>query len=205
MLLGLDFDNTLICYDALFHRVALERGLVPLDLPAQKNRVRDYLRQHNQEDQWTHMQGEVYGGRITEAESFPGVMPTLQQLARTDLPMCIVSHKTRTPYQGPAYDLHQAARDWLTTQDFFSPLGLNWSADQVFFEVTKEEKAQRIVDLGCSHYIDDLPEILAMLPNTVQRILFAPGGEVSVPKDWHQFQRWNQLPPLLSHLSSVSP
>jgi len=101
MLLGLDFDNTLICYDTLFHWVALDRGLIPADLPAQKNCVRDYLRQQDQEDQWTHMQGEVYGARITEAESFPAVLPTLQGLAQAGLPMRLVSHKTRTPLPGP--------------------------------------------------------------------------------------------------------
>lgn len=197
MLLGLDFDNTLICYDTLFHRVALDQGLIPADLPAQKNCVRDYLRQQDQEDQWTHMQGEVYGARITEAESFPAVLPTLQGLAQTGLSMRLVSHKTRTPYQGPAYDLHQAARNWLTAQGFFSPAGLNWGADQVFFELTKQEKVKRIVDLGCSHYIDDLPEILEMLPASVQPILFAPGGAVAVPEHWHQFHHWADLPQLL--------
>lgn len=201
MLLGLDFDNTLICYDTLFHRVALDRGLIPADLPAQKNCVRDYLRQQDQEDEWTHMQGEVYGARITEAESFPGVLPTLQQLSQAGLPMRIVSHKTRTPYQGPAYDLHQAARDWLTAQGFFSPSGLNWSTDQVFFELTKQEKVKRIVDLGCSHYIDDLPEILEMLPPTVQPILFAPGGEVSIPTGWQQFYHWRDIPQLLAQVA----
>jgi hypothetical protein len=197
MLLGLDFDNTLICYDSLFHRVALERGLIPADLPAQKNCVRDYLRQKNQEDDWTHMQGEVYGARITEAESFAEVIPTLQGLAQAGLPMRIVSHKTRTPYQGPAYDLHQAARDWLTAQGFLSVSGLNWSPDQVFFELTKVDKVKRITDLGCSHYIDDLPEILNMLPDSIQKILFSPGGAVPIPPTWQQFQNWYDLPQLL--------
>ena len=197
MLLGLDFDNTLICYDSLFHRVALDRGLIPADLPAQKNCVRDYLRQQDQEDDWTHMQGEVYGARITEAEAFPQMLASLQGLAQGGLAMRLVSHKTRTPYQGPAYDLHQAARQWLTAQGFFSPDGLNWGPDQVFFEVTKQEKVDRIVALGCSHYIDDLPEILEMLPATVQPILFAPGGAVTAPERWHQFPHWGDLPQLL--------
>lgn len=197
MLLGLDFDNTLISYDTLFHLVAVDWGLIPIDLPAQKNCVRDYLRQQNREDEWTRMQGEVYGNRITEAVSFPGVLPTLQKLTQLRVPMCIVSHKTRTPYQGPAYDLHQAARNWLTQQGFFSPSGLNWGTGQVFFELTKQEKVNRIVELGCSHYIDDLPEILEMLPGTVQPILFAPGGEVPTPTGWQQFQSWSDLPQLM--------
>ena len=32
MILGVDFDNTIVAYDSLFHRVALERGLIPADL-----------------------------------------------------------------------------------------------------------------------------------------------------------------------------
>ena len=197
MLLGLDFDNTLICYDNLFHRVALEQGLIPANLPAQKNCVRNYLREQDQEDRWTHMQGEVYGARITEAEAFPQMLATLQEFANAGLPMRLISHKTPTPYQGPAYDLHQAARQWLTAQGFFSPMGLNWTPDQVFFEVTKQEKVDRIVNLGCSHYIDDLPEILEMLPATVQPILFAPSGAVAAPERWHQFHHWGDLPQLL--------
>ena len=32
MRIGVDFDNTLVCYDGVFHRAALERGLIPSDL-----------------------------------------------------------------------------------------------------------------------------------------------------------------------------
>ncbi|XGB40475.1 MAG: hypothetical protein LVT47_07655 [Cyanobacteria bacterium LVE1205-1] len=198
MLLGLDFDNTLICYDRLFHRVALDRGLIPADLPAQKNCVRDYLRQQNQEDDWTHMQGEVYGDRITEAESFPAVLPTLQGLAQAGLAMRLVSHKTRTPYQGTAYESTPGGPPMAHCPGLFLPGWVELGPDQVFFEVTKQEKVNRIVTLGCSHYIDDLPEILEMLPDPVQPILFAPGGAVAVPERWHQFHHWGDLPQLLS-------
>ena len=34
MLVGVDFDNTIICYDALFHRVAEEQGLLPAGVPS---------------------------------------------------------------------------------------------------------------------------------------------------------------------------
>ena len=29
MLIGVDFDNTIVCYDKLFHQLALERSLIP--------------------------------------------------------------------------------------------------------------------------------------------------------------------------------
>ena len=44
MRLGLDFDNTIVCYDGLFHRVAREEGLIPAALPATKSDVRNHLR-----------------------------------------------------------------------------------------------------------------------------------------------------------------
>ena len=69
--------------------------------------------------------------------------------------------------------------------------------NQVFFELTKEEKVQRIVQLGCTHYIDDLPEILEMLPDTVQKILFAPHKTGAIPNEWKRLEEWSLLPELL--------
>ena len=116
MRLGLDFDNTLISYDHLFHRVALEKGLISQEIPKQKNAVRNSMREQGIEDEWTRLQGEVYGRRILEAEPYPGMLSTLKQLASKNVPMCIVSHKTRTPYLGEPWDLHAAARGWLLDQ-----------------------------------------------------------------------------------------
>jgi len=44
MRVGLDFDNTLIRYDELFHNLALKQGLIPDSVPPQKNKIRDHLR-----------------------------------------------------------------------------------------------------------------------------------------------------------------
>ena len=73
MRLGLDFDNTIISYDQLFLRVAVEKGLAPESVSPHKNAVRDYLRQVNKEEEWTRLQGEVYGGRILEAAPYDGM------------------------------------------------------------------------------------------------------------------------------------
>lgn len=64
MRLGIDFDNTIVCYDELFHRVALEQGLIPADLPVNKSEVRNHLRRVGKEPLWTEMQGSVYGARM---------------------------------------------------------------------------------------------------------------------------------------------
>ena len=193
MHIGFDFDNTLISYDRLFRQVALDNALIPEAIPPQKNAVRDYLRLQGKEDDWTRLQGEVYGNRILEAEPYPGMRTTLGELAQRSIPMCIVSHKTRTPYLGEPWDLHAAARNWLTLQGFHSTDGLAWREDQVFFELTKEEKAARIVALGCTHYVDDLPEILAMLPDSIQKILFSPSEVVQKHPAWHLITTWQHL------------
>lgn len=197
MILGLDFDNTLIRYDELFYQVALDKGLIPSDLSKTKNTVRDYLRQVGKEDEWTLLQGEVYGSRIQEAMAFEGMQEALKKIATQSERMFLISHKTRTPYMGQQYDLHQAAIGWLQGHAFFDMEGLGWQENQVFFELTKEEKVQRIVQLGCTHYIDDLPEILRMLPDTVQKILFAPHKTGVIPKEWKRLGEWSLLPKLL--------
>ena len=53
MVIGVDFDNTIVCYDDLFHRIAVEQGLVPARLEPRKNEVRDFLRNAGQEAAWT--------------------------------------------------------------------------------------------------------------------------------------------------------
>jgi hypothetical protein len=189
--LGLDFDNTLISYDRLFLKVALEKGLVPNDTPPRKNAVRDYLRKQDREDEWTTLQGEVYGGRILEAEPYPGMQSALGTLTMRSVPMWIVSHKTKTPYRGEPVDLHAAARGWLAQ--------LEWPQEQAYFELTKEAKVARIVALGCTHYVDDLPEILAMLPDGIEKILFSPNENEAhrAEPSWKRMSSWEQLPTLL--------
>ena len=50
MLIGIDFDNTIVSYDKLFYKVALEGAHIPEDIEPTKLQVRDYLRQINNED-----------------------------------------------------------------------------------------------------------------------------------------------------------
>lgn len=197
MRLGFDFDNTLISYDRLFHRIAQDKALIPETTLPQKNAVRDHLRQQGAEDEWTCMQGEVYGGRILEAEPYPGMHATLRAMQVKRIPMCIVSHKTRTPYLGQPWDLHAAALGWLRQQGFFDAQGLGWSEDQIFFELTKEAKVARILALGCTHYVDDLPEILEMLPDSVEKVLFDPGKVHSTVPAWKRLSAWGELSSLL--------
>ena len=123
MVIGVDFDNTIVCYDRLFHHVAVEKSLVPATVPADKESVRNYLREQDREDDWTELQGLVYGVRIREAEPFPGVREFFAECRRRGIPVYVVSHKTRLPVRGPQVDLHEAARGWLECQGFHDRRG----------------------------------------------------------------------------------
>jgi hypothetical protein len=192
--IGIDLDNTIVRYHEIFHRVAIEEGLIPPSLPVSKDRVRDHLRASGNEDAWTRLQGSVYGARMGEAEPFPGVLEFFRRAVRRGLPVCIISHKTRYPFLGPRYDLHQAALDWLAGNGFFSDeIGL--SRGQVFLEEKKQDKLLRIRALECTHFIDDLPELLGdpNFPAPVLRWLFDPEEAHSTFTEYRRFRSWDQL------------
>jgi hypothetical protein len=197
MRLGLDFDNTLVSYDRLFRSVALQKKCIPASIAARKNAVRDHLRVAGKEDEWTRLQGEVYGARILEAEPCEGMLAALKWLAQREVATCIVSHKTRTPYLGEAWDLHAAARSWLEQQGFHDAAGLGWPRDRVFFELSREAKIARILSQHCTHYVDDLPEILDLLPDHIEKIYFAPNDAGGARPEWRLMRTWQELPTLL--------
>src|SRR5262245_38498792 len=116
MRIGIDFDNTLVCYDQLFWALARERGAIDDAIPRRKEAVRDDLRRRGFEPLWTELQGVAYGSRILEAAPFPGAIEALAEFRRRGWRTFVISHKTQTPYAGPMYDLHAAAMQWLSAQ-----------------------------------------------------------------------------------------
>ena len=190
--IGLDFDNTIVCYDRVFHKVAMESNLIPAGIPVTKESVRDYLRKIDREEEWTKLQGYVYGMRMSDAQAFPGLFDFFRAAAQSSFKICIISHKTKTPYIGPAYDLHTAALNWMETQRFFDPAAGGLTRENVYLELTKQDKLQRIGSTGCHVFIDDLPEFLSepSFPKNVQRVLFSPGVERSVDGRWKTVQSW---------------
>lgn len=196
MLIGIDFDNTIVSYDELFYQVACEQNLIPTATAANKLAVRDYLRQAGQEQRWTELQGYVYGTRMDEAQPFPGLVAFMRQAGAAGHQLAIVSHKTRYPFLGPKYDLHAAARAWINhyLQDNGRPLV---AENRVFFELTKVDKLTRISDLACELFIDDLPEILLTerFPAKTTRILFDPEQHhaAAIPAELRSFRCWDDV------------
>ena len=196
--LGLDFDNTLITYDSLFKRAAYEKKLISNDFPENKNLIRNYLRERNQENTFTILQGEIYGKRIYEASQSKGMFSALKDAKNVGIKLFIISHKTKTPYLGKKYDLHKAAMAWLEKNLFFEEKGINLPRENVFFEITKEKKIERIERIGCTHYIDDLPEILEMINPKIDRILYNPATHFNSNQEFKCLKEWSNLINLLN-------
>ena len=176
MRIGIDFDNTIACYDGVFHAAALERNLIPVDLPSDKNAVRDFLNGSGRANDFTELQGYVYGARMDLVLAYAGFGAFLARALAANHEVFVVSHKTRHPMLGPKYDMHAAARGFLVSKGIAGEGAGLIAPTNVYFELTKEEKIARAAALELNVFIDDLPEILTMpgLPQRTRPLLFDP-------------------------------
>lgn len=190
---GIDFDNTLVSYDDVFLRAAIERELLPRHFTGDKTAVRDSIRSAAGDAQWAALQAEVYGRRMADAAMIEGAGDFVLACRVRGAEVYIVSHKSRHAAADPeGADLHMAALTWMEHNRFFHKNGLAFSRGDIFFEPTREAKCRRIFELGCSHFVDDLEEVFREpnFPSGVERFLLhrgrnqAPHGPFTALTDW---------------------
>jgi hypothetical protein len=181
MRIGVDFDNTLISYDAVFHATATRLGLIGEGIAPRKQAVRDAIRlAPDGELAWQKLQGQVYGAGIADATLIDGVDAFLRRCRAEACEVVIVSHKTVFGHHDPQrINLRDAALDWMKARKFFADDG--YGISNVFFEATRAEKLSRIGALACDWFIDDLEEVFSdpAFPPGVRRILFAPAADAA--------------------------
>jgi hypothetical protein len=193
--IGIDLDNTLIDYRGVFHRHAVARGLIPADVPDGKDDVRDYLRSIGRDEDFTLLQGYVYGPGLSEAKPYPSALACISALQASGARVAIISHKTPRPFRGPPYDLQASAREWLAANGIVGAGAGQIPASSVFLEPTKQAKVDRIIELNCDVFIDDLPEFLAEpgFPAHTRRILFDPDCRATPDTRWDIAHDWEQI------------
>jgi len=178
MRIGLDFDNTIVCYDEAFYTLALEGQSIPANLPRTKEHVKAHLQAQGRNDYWTELQGLAYGPRMESASTFPGFEKFLSDvLSATKAEVFIVSHRSPKPYSGLDCDLHAAARTWLSRRPWIQNQQILMK--NIYFESTKKEKIQRIAELKLDVFVDDLVEIFTdpAFPPLQNKIHFRPSGK----------------------------
>jgi hypothetical protein len=179
MRLGIDLDNTIICYDEAFSYVAKQRELIPPDWSGSKWEVREAVRSTpNGEATWQAIQGDVYGPLISLAKLYSGVFRFLWRCNARGFEVEIVSHKTefghvdesKTPLRATALEFLR--EEQISIDNPSSLVG------QVTFLDTREAKIAYIDQQRFDWFVDDLPEVLDNLKilSTTKKLGFAPDG-----------------------------
>ena len=194
MRIGIDLDNTIVCYDGLFHQIAVRRGLIPSEMATDKQSVRDFLRAEGKNDVWTELQGVIYGEAMSEAKPYVGATEFFASALRNNWTIFVISHRTRHPYLGPKHDLHAAARNWLATNGVTGSSQVAIPCTNVFLEETLDAKLQRIAERRCDVFVDDLPELFLHpdFPTEVERVCFDPANRC-VDADVPRVAAWSEL------------
>jgi len=195
MRIGIDFDNTIISYDAVFLSAAIARGLVGRGFAGAKRSVRDAIRLlPDGEHSWQRLQGYVYGQGIVEAVMFDGLDSFLRRCRRDGHTVVIVSHKTEYGHFDPArINLREAALGWMRDRGFFADDGFAVRRGDVYFESSRAGKLHRIGTLGCTHFIDDLREVLddPEFPAGAAKILLS--HDIDEPLPYPVFSNWREI------------
>jgi hypothetical protein len=195
--IGIDFDNTIASYDKLFLRAAQEGGLVDTNFVGGKRAVRDaLLARSGGERDWMAVQGRVYGALMVGADLVEGVAEFLQRCNGAGAATFIISHKTEFGhFDAEHVNLRDAARAWMVANGFFDAAGLGLATSQVFFEATREDKLKRIAAQSCTHFIDDLEDVLRepAFPAGVERILYDPDGKAGTSGPYHVCHNWHDI------------
>lgn len=202
MLIGLDFDNTIVCYDNAISQLANEIPRLPKDLPRTKLSVRNFLRETGRESEWTAFQGALYGPGMKYAAPFDGVVEIMRMLRAIGHSICIVSHRSLRPYAGYPYDLHLFAKDWAYQNLVVSGL---IEQDQIFFLETLDKKIGMIKELGCQAYVDDLPAVILheAFPKNTFAILFDPARIRPASDPMPKIYQWKDLVGLIGEIGDA--
>lgn len=205
MLIGIDFDNTIACYDEGFLSVAREMELVPANFRGGKKAVRDAVRDGAGGDiAWQMLQARLYGRDIGRARLTDGVTMLLERARLRNIPVAVISHKTQFSPFDAATDLRLAAKAWMEANGLFDSAGMGVRPENVFFEATRQDKLRRIASLGCTHFIDDLDEVFgeSAFPDGVQSYLYAAGYD-EIPSG--RFRAFRTHREIADHLLGVDP
>ena len=195
MRVGIDIDNTIICYDGVFASVALLLGH-DIDAGSTKAETKDWFHSREMYDEFTELQGLIYGTYLGHASVYHGVKTFLNQAERIGCSVFIVSHKTRYPIIGGKVDLHEAASMFLAEQGIIKSGSSGFvPSEQLFYETSLDDKIQKISDLQLDYFIDDLSDVICHdnFPQSTHAIQFVPGAGIEFTGAGMRLSSWQDI------------
>lgn len=201
MIIGIDFDNTIIDYNNLFYTAGLSLGVLPGDVDCPKKSIRKYLIREGREQDWIKIQGLVYGKYIRNAKVMEGFSSFSDLCYNNSWKIFIISHKTRGSIAGENFDLHTPALYWLENNGIYGT-DIFGAVRGVFFESTRSEKIRRINQLNCDIMIDDLAEVLLHpdLSKEIIKILYDPAKRSTPNTEYFIVNKWDQINGIITRL-----
>jgi hypothetical protein len=185
------------CYDRSFKEGAALMGYSVRSGPISKSTIKQRMLENvGGELEWQRLQGQVYGKYMLRAEIFPGLVEFLYLCRARGHQLFVVSHKSEFGHFDDArIPLRDQARKWMQVNGIFAGDPPLIAIDDVYFEPTREAKVARIQKLGCTHFIDDLPEVFEekSFPKVTTKILFAPGSNGMDRREQQVFASWREL------------
>jgi len=199
--IGIDFDNTVARYDAVFADAAIGGNLVPADFSGGKTAVkRRVMALSDGETEWMRLQGRVYGALMGRAELMPGLDAFLGHCRAAGVDVHIISHKTEFGhFDTDRVNLREAAMAWMTDKGFFAADGFAIPTANVFFGGDRTLKIERIRSVACDYFIDDLEVVLRdpAFPVATVPILFGrKTPEQSLPA-LRAYDTWSEIDDVL--------
>tara|TARA_B110000008_G_C16949660_1_gene555839 strand:- start:154 stop:1785 length:1632 start_codon:yes stop_codon:yes gene_type:complete len=194
MLIGLDFDNTIACYNSVFSSEAKLKGLVNADWKGNKDELKHLLcAREDGQTLWQKIQGQVYGPSMQKATLFHGLARFLFRCKLNGHKIFIVSHKTKYGHFDKTKTLlRQESLKWMDNQGFFDDHIFGIKKNNIFFANTQNEKVLKIKSLKLDLFIDDLEEIFLHhdFPE-IKKILFNKPS--STDSDIEFFNNWADI------------
>ncbi|MBI4924938.1 MAG: hypothetical protein HY843_03355 [Bdellovibrio sp.] len=200
LVIGVDLDNTIICYDKLIKKLALQRALVSLKDKFTPEKLIAFRKKLLEDDKnFGDTQIELYQDRIMEAKIYAGVKIFFRYCKNNQIPVFIVSHKSKIyslkgKGKGRRGYFQRAAFSFLKSNGFFDKNRIGLTGKHVFFEESRRNKIKRIKKLQCTHFIDDFEEIFLhrFFPKNTQKMLFSPIVK-KTNNNFLVFQSWKQI------------
>jgi len=192
--IGIDLDNTIICYDLAFQLAARKFRLIDNHVVLPKESLRNQIRKRkNGEEQWQKLQGYVYGKGILNAEIFPGLYRFLWRCHKNKVKVEIVSHKTKYGhFDADKTSLRDASNNFLSDKNIInSSIRL---INKITYTDSLKDKLNYIKRNNFDWFVDDLVEVAdSILVDGQKSILFSPGNQINklygnISNSWEEIE-----------------